>query len=260
MQRIITFLAFITILLLFLPGCFEEVVDPNDNDNNGNGEVVEFDHKLAPGESNEAFVTNEEFEELIIEVQFMPGTEPEEEALAQLVSFLNQHLQKSEITVRDPVEISSGGQNLYLPSDIEEIESNNREYFTEENQLAAYVLFLDGEFENQDAAGFAQFNTSFSVFHPVVDRVSGPLQSDPSKASVEATIMKHQFGHLMGLVNNGTDIVQNHHDALNGPHCTIENCLMNFRLNSANFFETLFQDIDFVLDPLCVQDLEALKN
>jgi len=40
MQRIITFLAFITILLLLLPGCFEEVVDPNDNDDNGNGEEV----------------------------------------------------------------------------------------------------------------------------------------------------------------------------------------------------------------------------
>ena len=259
MQRIYTFIAFFTVLLLLIPGCIEEVVDTNDEDNDNDNDVdIEFDHKLAAGESNEAFVTDENFEKLIIEVQFMPGTEPEEEALARLVSFLDQHLQKSEITVEEPVEISSGGRNFYRASDIEEIESENREIFTDENRLAAYILFLDGEFENEDAAGFAQFNTSISVSHPIVNRVSSDLQFDPSKESVEATIMTHQFGHLMGLVNNGTDMVQNHHDAPNGPHCTVEECLMNFRLNSANFLETLFQDLDVALDPLCVQDLEAL--
>lgn len=257
MQRYSSFILIIGIIFLLSAGCFEEAVDTND-DLNGN-DTGEFSHSMLPGESNEAFVTDDDFSELIVEIQFMTGSEPEPEAIEKVGAFLEQHFQKDDILFTEPQQVPSLNQTVYDTDDLVQIEENNRQFFTDENRLAAYILFVDGEFLDQDAPSVAYFNTSIALFGSTINRISGPQQFDPSRESVEATLIKHQFGHLAGLVNNGTEMVQNHQDAPNGVHCTVEECLMNFRYNSANFFENLFQDAEFELDPFCEADLEALN-
>lgn len=263
MQRYSSFILIIGVIFLLTVGCFEEAVETNgdlNGNDNGNGEPGEFSHTLEPGESNDAFVTDETYSELIIEIQFMEGVEPEPEALEAVSAFFEQHLQKDDIIIIEPQQVPSLNQNVYNIDDLVTIEENNREFYTNENQLTAYILIVDGEFLNQDSPSVAYFNTSIALFGTTINTISGPQQFDPSKESVEATLMKHQFGHLMGLVNNGTEMVQNHQDAPNGVHCTVEECLMNFRINSANFYQNLFQDAEFELDPFCEADLEALKE
>lgn len=67
-----------------------------------------------------------------------------------------------------------------------------------------------------------------------------------SDADVESSTLNHEFGHLFGLVNLGTDPVNEHEgvqtdengetllDAQNNPignnHCTVDGCLMNAEL------------------------------
>ena len=263
MQRYSHFILIISVISLLTTGCFEEAVETNgdlNGNDNENGEPGEFSHTLNPGESNEAFVTDENYSTLIVEIQFMAGAEPEEEALQNVAAFLEQNLQKEEVILLEPQQIPSLNQNVYNVNDLAQIEENNREYFTDDDQLAAYILIVDGDYLEQDALSVAYFNTSVALFGTTINRISGPQQFDPSKESVEATLIKHQFGHLMGLVNNGTEMVENHHDEFNGAHCALEQCLMNFRINSANFYESFFQNAEFELSQFCIADLEELKN
>jgi len=259
---------FVALLLLF-SGCYQDVTDVQNGDDEDvpdNGDTpAEFSHTNSPGDSNEDLVTDRDFENLVIEVQYMPGTEPENESLDNLAEFLSDHLQKSEISILDPQEISSLNQDFYTVEELQEIEEQNREVFSNEATLAVYILFVDGtflgeEFEDPTRLGISTYNTSTAYFGETIDRISGPLQFDPSKELVESNTMQHQFGHLMGLVNLSTEMVDSHQDTPNGFHCTLQECLMHFRVNSTEYFDAQFIDTVPTLDEFCLEDLNALKE
>lgn len=92
------------------------------------------------------------------------------------------------------------------------MEKEHREHFTEGTTLASYIIFLDGEFSTSNVLGIAYYNTSTAYFHETIDRISGGL-GQPSRTKIESTVFAHEFGHLMGLLNNGTDTQDDHHDS-----------------------------------------------
>ena len=234
-------------------------VDPGNDDDDTSNPAEEFSHTLAPGASAEAFISNNTHEEIIIEIQYMPGAAPDQESVSNLRSFLTEHLEKSNITLMEPLEISSGGQESYTATDVREIEEENRQQFTEESKLASYILFLDGEYETESVLGIAYYNTSTAYFSETIDRISGGL-GQPTRTMIESTVFAHEFGHLMGLVNNGIETQADHHDSENGAHCTVENCLMYYQVETTNFFANLFDGSIPELDEFCLADIEAVNN
>lgn len=85
----------------------------------------------------------------------MPGAKPNEASINYLQEFLEQHLDKSSVTILSPSEIPSGGQDSYTATDVRSLEEQYREEFTGGSTLASYVLFLDGEFETGNVLGIA---------------------------------------------------------------------------------------------------------
>ncbi|MEX1260613.1 MAG: hypothetical protein WEA58_07025 [Balneolaceae bacterium] len=258
--------SFFIVLALFITGCYQDVTDVNNgnDDDNNNGELPgEFSHKNTPGDSNEDFVTNQEFDNLVIEIQYMPGMEPDEESLNNLLDFLDEHLDKTDITILVPQSINSLNQTSYTLEDLQDLEDENREVYSEESTLAAYILIVDGsyfggQFEEPTRLSISTYNTSIALFGGTIDRISGPLTFEPSKLLVETNSMNHQFGHLMGLVDLSTEMVDEHLDSPNDHHCTNQECLMHFRVNSTEFFDSQFDDQISVLDNFCVDDLHSL--
>lgn len=249
-------------LLLFIQ-CSKQSTqadDPTNGDNGNGGESPSnFSHTQAPGHANEAFIMDILYDQLVVEIQYMPGSKPNETSLSNLQDFLDQHLDKSSITILNPSEIPSGGQDSYTATDVRSLEDQYREEFTNGSTLAAYVLFLDGEFETENVLGIAYYNTSTAYFHETIDRISGGI-GQPSRTQIESTVFAHEFGHLMGLVNNGTEMNENHHDEENGAHCNVEDCLMYFSVQTTDFFANLFDGSVPELDDFCVADVEAVKN
>ena len=50
----------------------------------------------------------------------------------------------------------------------------------------------------------------------------------PLSACQEATVMEHEFGHILGLTNLGATLQSDHEDAANAKHCVVSNSLMYF--------------------------------
>lgn len=237
-----------------------QVDDPTTGDNGNGGEPpASFSHTQAPGHSNEAFIMDIQYDQLVVEIQFMPGSEPNEASLHNLQDFLEQHLDKSSVTILNPSEIPSGGQDSYTSTDVRSLEDQYREEFTDGSTLASYVVFLDGEYETENVLGIAYYNTSTAYFHKTIDRISGGI-GQPSHTQIESTVFAHEFGHLMGLVNNGTDAQADHYDSENSAHCTVEECLMYYSVETTDFFANLFDGSVPELDDFCVADVEAVKN
>ena len=237
-------------LLLLLTSCDSGSLTDTD------GNEFSFNHEINPGQSATEFLTDEEFERLIVQVQYMQGFEPTQNAINNLESFLTERLNKSSITIMEPEEIPAAGQSSYTANEVRDLEREYRSQFSSENQIAAYFIILDGEFSESNVLGIAHFNTSMALFGPKFDEVSSGIGT-PSKETVETIVMRHEFGHIMGLVNNGVEMQTNHQDTENGRHCDDDQCLMYYAFRNADLFGNIFGGSIPELDENCITDLQA---
>lgn len=249
--RYIFFLLIGTAFLL--NSCGDGSVTDHDNDNDPD---FSFDHERDPGSSAVDFLTNDDFGNLVIEIQYMTGFRPEAGSLNNLKSFLEERLNKSSITILEPSEIPAAAQSSYTAGDVMDLEKEHRTTFSEENQLAAYFIILDSEYSQGNVLGIAYYNTSMALFGKTINSVSGGL-GQPSKAVVETIVMKHEAGHLIGLVNNGVEMQEHHQDEANEKHCDVDSCLMYYAVNTTDFIANIFGGNIPELDELCIADLQA---
>lgn len=250
----------LAILVVAAPGvsCGDSSpVGPGD-DNGPNGPDP-YSHTLGAGASANDFLSGESYTELVVEIDYMTGHAPDSDALDQLATFLEARLNKTTITFRTPTEIAAGGQQTYTVSDIRSLEEANRDDFTEGGTLTAYMLFVDGTFEQENVLGVAYYNTSTAYFGGAYEEASGGL-GQPSRTLTEATSFRHEFGHLFGLVaidGSGTEMQTEHQDEAHGHHCDNDQCLMYYAIESTDLFGGVLGAEIPSLDQNCIDDLRA---
>jgi hypothetical protein len=109
---------------------------------------------------------------------------------------------------------------------------------TSEGQAGYYFLWLDGTYsengkENGNVLGVSLGNTGvLAMFKPVITG-SGPVLLKELDAAVEQVVLVHEFGHAVGLVNNGIPLASAHQDAPHGSHCTNTDCVMYWTVDGA---------------------------
>lgn len=238
-------------LAVFIAGCSDSTTDPGDPT------TTEFNSQAAPGDSAASFLQSEQYTSLEIEIDYMPGHEPTQDGLNSLQTFLEERLNKQTITFSTPTEITPESQSSYTADDIRGIEEEYRDSYTEagSNTLHAYFLVVDGEFEQSNVLGIAYWNTSVAFFGQTINDATGTPPASPSKEKVESTVFRHEFGHNMGLVGNGTP-TQSNHKTDGSAHCTTDGCLMEPAVETADFFSNLSGDVP-PLDEFCIEDLQA---
>jgi predicted Zn-dependent protease len=241
----------ITVIFFLFLSCSDNSI--TDSGNNGDP-AFSYNHQDGPGESAVDFLTDQDFGNLVIEIDYMEGYKPTEEALNGLKSFLGERLHKSNIKIMSPSSIPADGQSSYTASDVRNLEEDYRSEYSEENTLAAYVIILDGEYSQSNVLGIAYYNTSTALFGESIESASSGVESNP-RSIIEATILQHEFGHLLGLVDNGVEMQEDHKDRDHGEHCTNEDCLMYYSVRTTDFFSVLLGGEVPDLDAQCRADL-----
>lgn len=252
-------LLFLTAILFFIVSCSDDSMTGSDDDSdpdNDRDPTFSYNHEDQPGSSAVDFLASDDFENLVIEIDYMEGYEPTDEMVNNLKSFLESRLSKSNITILSPSSIEAGGQSSYTANDVRDWEEEYRSEFSEENTLAAYVIILDGEYSDSNVLGIAYYNTSATLFGESIENASDGVGSTP-RSLIESTVLQHEFGHLLGLVNNGVEMQANHQDEENGHHCNDENCLMYYAVETTDFFASLLGGEVPDLDDQCRADLAA---
>jgi hypothetical protein len=251
----------ISIGLIALGLVFTQYACEKDTNNDGIGVVGGFDYSKSPGDNAQDYVSDEAFTGVKIQVLHMPDAKPSTSSLSNLQSFLENFLDKTSIEIF-LTEIPSGGKETYSIDDVRDIEKNNRSLFNSGTVISASLLFVDGEFSGNSGSGkvlgVAYNNTSMAVFEKTLQDNAGGL-FQPSLTSVETTVMNHEFGHLMGLVNNGAPLTSAHHDSDHGAHCTNTDCLMYYAVEGSDFLSNLVGGNIPTLDAQCQADLDALR-
>ena len=132
-----------------------------------------------------------------------------------------------------------------------------------------YVLFLDSYFQDDsgvrmDVLGVSIGNTGvIALFKPVIKSTQSTLFPNLVRF-VEQTTLVHEFGHAVGLVNNGAPTTTAHQDTAHGAHCTNDACAMYWQnegaaaaVDFAKRYVTSGTTVIFAAD--CLADIDALK-
>jgi hypothetical protein len=198
---------------------------------------------------------------LVVEIVYVEGMRPAQNTINNLGAFLRNLLHKPGGIEFTEKQITSPGKSVYSFEDIRNIEAGNRSLFTEGKTLTAYILFTDGEYAentaNSKILGIAYGASSMAVFEKTIKEYSGGL-TQPSETTVETSVTNHEFGHILGLVNNGIKPVSGHQDLAHGKHCDNKDCLMYFATETSDFIKNVLNNQVPVLDDNCVNDLRSL--
>lgn len=216
-----------------------------------------FNHQRNPGTSAEELLRADDYTNLALEIDYMPGYEPTQEALDSLKLFLEQRLNKTSVTIRTPTQIPSGGKQAYTAADVRDLEQEHRNNRTgaQSTTLESYFVIVDGEFDQANVLGIAYYNTSMAFFGPTIDSAGSGVGA-PSRRKIEGTVFRHEFGHIMGLVDSGTP-ARSSHTTSDGQHCNSDSCLMEPAVETSDYFANIFDGDIPNLDELCIDDLQA---
>lgn len=153
---------------------------------------------LGPGESTLDYLRGDPYSKMVVEVDHVPTWAPSDQALEVLRQRIMAHTDKVEVSFVLSGELPAGG-SPYSPSGLQGLYLRHRNYTTAGNVAALHVAYLDGGLEGrQDAVGVSYTSRSFAVFPEVVAR--GPVGSTAFR-SIEAAVLVHELGHILGLVN-----------------------------------------------------------
>lgn len=258
----------VTICMVFLvcsacsTDAMDTVANPDGTDNPGGDSTADLPgYKEPVGDSSADLLQGDSFGGLTLQLFYVAGLRPTDATVDALQDFLLARLNKPDGITLILQQIDPPGAEVYSATDIRNIEDDIRTQFATEGNLAVFGIFLDGEYEgnteNGSVLGLAYRNTSFAIFGETIREFSGqPLA--PATSVLETTVVNHEFGHLMGLVNAGTPLENEHQDTENGRHCTTEDCLMYWTAETGEGLINMISGGTVPsLDDFCIQDLQA---
>jgi len=238
------------LFILLVTGCSKS------KDNYVNNPGASDFHNRAVGASANEILSASKYSSLKIEVQYMTGYPPDAGALNHLQNTLSALINKTSGISIVTKEIPASSKSVLSINDVIEIEKNNRTAFTSGSELAVCILYTNGTYSDANVLGIAYKNTSVAIFGKTIYDNSGGI-GQASRTKLEATVLEHELGHLLGLVDIGSPMQTGHKDAAHGNHCNNTNCLMYYASETKDILGFLITGSIPSFDSNCRADLQA---
>ncbi len=242
-------------LLIF--GCSKDSSDDNSED------IIDKTANLkSVGVSAKDILSDEKYTDIIFDIVAIRGFRPTQEAMDEFTNFITSRTFKQNITYKY-TEIASSNKENYTLDDVVQIEKEQRTLYNTKDQVAIFIFFPDAPSDEDSGDSFtlgAAFrNTSLVIYESTIRKLSA-TSSTITDAMIESSTLQHELGHILGLVNLGTPMVNDHEDTENKNHCNIDQCLMEATIEfSAKRLMTKLAKTGQTpdLDANCLADLRA---
>ena len=242
-------------LALFVISC------DNDDSETENPSAQENPENKEPlGTSANDLLSSDNFTGMRVELAYEDGFRPTQTTIDLLGDFLEARLNKPDgITITETV-IDPSQTGPYDINEIVAIEDEYRTVFNEGDEIGVWMFFSGEESSSNEGnsvvLGTAYRNTSVVIFERTFIELANNSSAPINRTIIESATLRHEVGHLLGLVNVGTPLTSDHEDPNNLRHCIVEGCLMFFQTVTNVFNNGDLTTIpDF--DPLCIADLQA---
>jgi hypothetical protein len=153
---------------------------------------------------------------MIVEIDWVMGRVPSQTSLDHLASVLRRELDKpGGVTVERGNEIAAGNSQWSL-GDLAALEKRNRSRHSGGTRATMWIAFVDGAFAaNANALAVAFSASATAIFRDRIDAATSSLVLEPE---IERSVVVHEAGHLLALVNIGYQSRYNHEDAQHPNH------------------------------------------
>ena len=216
--------------------------------------IATSDYKTL-GTSAHDLLTASPYSSLQIEIQYMPGYAIDTASINNLTNFLNTYINKPAGIQVFQQQIDASGKSTLQLNEIVSIEKKNRSIFTLSDVIALHLLITDGYYSSPDILATSYWNTSTCIFGQAIYDNSGG-SGQVTRTWLMSTILEHEMGHLLGLVDQGSPMQTNHRDAANGAHCINPDCLMHYAFETGIAGGSMSGPIPSP-DANCIADLKA---
>jgi len=241
MQKLLTIAM---ILVLAAPGCLDNLQE----------NLVSCEN--ITGQCRYEILKENNYSKLHIEINYVTGNEPDSDAL----NLLKQRIQ--EVTDKTSISVSQSSfgstDNSYTLEEILEIENNERTRTKSGNTFVIHILYLNGEYEDNDQTlGLAYSGSSFALFKEKIEDSAFLLISS---TDIEKSVIVHEFGHLLGLVNNGYQSPHNHEDSQHPHHSNNDESVMYWAIESQDIGNQIDGEPPNNFDSDDLDDLRLMKE
>ena len=224
------------------------------------------------GDSANDLVSNDTYTKLLIEIGYVTGFKPTTRTEADVIEYLKEVTFKQDVQIIYK-ELESPDEETLTLNEIADLEKENRTVYNTEDTVAVYIYFADAPADTDDpdsnlaTLGAVYRNTSMVIYESTVRKLANSSVLI-SLATAETATMHHEFGHLFGLVNLGSAMVNPHESQSENSdgvvegdsHCDIDGCLMNAELEFGSGMKRMLVAKNGAvpeLDTECRLDLQA---
>jgi predicted Zn-dependent protease len=226
----------------------------------GNTVNVATNRQVTGSSANDLLSANT-FKKMIVELAYIEGFKPSDAAINNFKSFITNRINKPEGVTFSTKEIVATDKEVYTLDEVVALETTNRTNYNSDTTIAVWVLFINGKSSSDTNSsailGSAYWNTSFVIYEETIMDLSNSA-FEPERSLLESSVIHHEFGHILGLTNLGTELQSDHEDAEHPKHCDEEDCLMYWAAETSQGIGTMISGGQVpTLDAQCLADLKA---
>ena len=182
------------------------------------------------------YLSDSKYDTWIIEVDSVEGQAPSSGALELLRSRLQEVANKpGGIEIRQSDTLAARG-GTWSSRDILDLDSSSQDVHTTGKTVVTHLLVLDGEFTTDNVIGVAIGHSTIAIFMQTIRDGCGPICLPPGTDPIVRSVLVHEFGHALGLVDNGIAMVNDHEDPEHPGHSSNDQSVMWWQVETIGIF------------------------
>jgi len=223
------------------------------------------------------YIRGDTYPALAMEVDYVTNFGPRTGVASELEDELPELLDKPDgVEVRLDEELAQRGSNhTWTFEELDALADETTDMQVDDETAKIHVMFVDGEYESEDddatILGLAWRHRHIAIFKETLEEsceqrgLPGPFGRRIC-ARAEKTVWTHEVGHVIGLVDNGLEMVDDHRDAEHGKHCNNDECVMYWAQRTGDIFGRLRDRFErgnesaLGFDDNCRQDIETARE
>jgi len=161
---------------------------------------------------------------LVIEIDYVSGRRPSAQAVDHLKTILQRELAKPDGIVIDVDSEIANTRESYTLNNLRSLERQYRGLHSNGDEATIWIAGLNGSYSGGNSTlGLSFGATAFALFE---DQIQDAANVFVSASAIERSVITHEMGHLLGLINIGYHSHYDHEDPQHPHHSKYDTSVM----------------------------------